>query len=708
MPELRNTDRRPIDVRIASRLQRLAGDGARSPFLAFPPHSPFCVDVDVFEPLAVCRKFGPNLLSRLIRAARALPSTIAGQRLAFPDSDWHVAELGLPRASYRALTAAGVYRCATLSAMTLEQVVQVPGLGVRGILQILTAISRHPCLCRDTLEWPDHDESIAATLRKLETIPGALDLTSDDPRLGRHVGALERTGVSFQVAVLRAMNVSFIGLNDIQTLALNDLCTAIAQVNAAGIRDEVFAICFPEIRPSAKAKTSRNVALILHLLGFRTGRRETLETTGRAFGITRERVRQLCKSSFLASNPAPPFAPVLDSVLIYIRSRAPVSVAILHDELQSAGVRLQGATVETILHLGKLLGRNTGVALMGEGDDAVVHVHETAMLTSRIERAVKRVARVGAAKLTQLLAAVNRDKWSSQSQLTEEAVIEELQFIKGVSWLDREAGWFSYRASDERPRPLWIRIRKVLAVAGTICARDLRTALRKDARTKIAPPEQVLVEFCRRQKACCVVGDTIAMRAPQSPLGVLKGPERTLVDLLLEHGGVCHQETLQKLAVQRGVSPPSFWRCLTYAPTIMRYARGVYGLVGANVHPGMIDSLMKPTRRPRLVLDHGWTSNGGVWLAYRTSSACLATGVIGVPSAKRGFIKGSFNLTDHNGVRMGKVAIRASSMWGLGSYFRKTRAQRGDTLILVFDVPNRIAIAQLGNASLLDDFRRSL
>jgi hypothetical protein len=203
---------------------------------------------------------------------------------------------------------------------------------------------------------------------------------------------------------------------------------------------------------------------------------------------------------------------------------------------------------------------------------------------------------------------------------------------------------------------------------------------------------------------CRVDGNDVVAVNPVDPLHLLRGDEATIIGLLLEHGPVCPREHLQKLAVEARVAAAAFRHCLRFCPTITRYGRGVFGLTGAKVLPGQIESLTLSIRRGDVWQDHGWTEAGNVWIAFRLSRNSIETGVIGVPAAAPPCIQGEHELRSSAGAVAGNLVVNDSSAWGLKRRLRKSGAEDGDILVLEISPKERVAVARLGDDSLWDEF----
>jgi hypothetical protein len=160
---------------------------------------------------------------------------------------------------------------------------------------------------------------------------------------------------------------------------------------------------------------------------------------------------------------------------------------------------------------------------------------------------------------------------------------------------------------------------------------------------------------------------------------------------------------LDEICVGYGVKRSTFYVYLGYSPIIERYAPGVYGLRGAVVPPGLIEELAPEQRRGNVLLDHGWTSEGKIWIKYSLSDAMISSGVFSVPSAMKRFLDAEFVLKAADGVPMGALVVRSNGAWGLSPFFRRRGGEAGDPMTIVFDLSSREAVVSIGEDTPLED-----
>jgi hypothetical protein len=263
-------------------------------------------------------------------------------------------------------------------------------------------------------------------------------------------------------------------------------------------------------------------------------------------------------------------------------------------------------------------------------------------------------------------------------------------------WLDEPNGWFWLRGSARNR--LLNQVEKIMTVAGSITIGELRDGVGRHHRMKgFRPPREVY-----RREGNQILGGPDLLDW-KDVLGV---NEATLVDVLFTHGPVMRRDDLEQQVVDgRGMNRSSFYVYLTYSPVIQRFAPGVYGLRGAQVTAAHVDALVPPRARTQVLQDHGWTDDGGIWVAYRISPASERSGVLGTPGALKPVVQGEFELFAEDGRPVGTVVVE-DNMWGLSPFFRRHGIEAGDYVVLRFSLQERTSTIYAGSSDLLLRFQR--
>jgi hypothetical protein len=180
--------------------------------------------------------------------------------------------------------------------------------------------------------------------------------------------------------------------------------------------------------------------------------------------------------------------------------------------------------------------------------------------------------------------------------------------------------------------------------------------------------------------------------------------------ILKEHGPIMKREDLERACTERGMNRHTFVAHLTFCPIIHRYAAGVYGLRGAKVPPGLVDSLVSQSdnhHKRKTLLDFGWSEDGRIWVAHSVSAGMLRNGLFTIPAAMKQYLEGIYNLRAIDGTNIGNFTVKENTGWNLGSFYRRRGAEEGDHLIMLFDIKSRIAeVAVSEDEDMLGTFKK--
>lgn len=450
----------------------------------------------------------------------------------------------------------------------------------------------------------------------------------------------------------------------------------------------------------ASASYPRNREILIGYYGWQDGHSHTLTEIGARFGITRERVRQVCAKLTKRPNDAQLPAPKMDQALALIQRRLPAAACDIEAELQQRGLTDVGLSIESIIAGAKLLRRPivfktvtlTGGACDKDLDSRLVILpDQSAAVMAIVDLAKKDIYFHGLGTID----AIHR---AAQSRCGEAASVElvrqTLLLMEGFHWLDEATGWFRLLPVHRHGLPK--AIEKVLSVAGSVTAAQLHDALGRNRRLwKEPPPGHVLLAFCRQMPNVRVEGNRIFGDPPRDWSAALTGVEAQLVAILKEHGPVMERGAMEDLCVAGGMNRFSFHAFVSWSPVITQLGHSVYGLLGAEVSSKQVKALLSERRANRgnhRVLDqYGWTDDGKVWLRYRLSKAASTYAVITVPAALKQVVRGRFQFLDREGQAVGTLATKDGRAWGLGAFLRKQGAQIGDRIVLTLDLEKRTA-----------------
>jgi len=583
---------------------------------------------------------------------------------------------------------------------TIGDILSLRAFGPRCLVDLLCALEapqRDGALHGDALPLGDSQvapsEQLTAEAARLAELPDAKLVRSDDPRFAGLMRAVDVEARSALELAQRLLARSEDPL-DSGYLAqqVRQLRERIAGMAALTLEEELIGIF-------TTAPDDRNAEILIGYYGWADGRQHTLTDVGDRFGITRERIRQICaKLTKKPKNlPGVP-APVMDRALAWVAQRLPAAANALETELRQRGWTAVGMSLESLATGAKLLGRRADfrvvkidpdqkdsprLAVRPDQVNAVPAIADVAKKDVYFHglATVEQIERVVAAKFPDCVEA--------------ELVRQTVRLIGGFCWLEERSGWF--RIQDIGKHGLPKTIDKVLAVAGEVTVEQLRVAMGRNRRLwKEPPPESVLLQFCRDLAEVKVQGDRIIADPPRDWQKALTGVELKLVNVLREHGPVMERGQMEDICVREGMNRFSFHAFVSWSPVIVQLGHSVYGLLGAEPQRAQIDAMMavrRSTRSTRKVLDsHGWTADGRVWLSYRLSKAASTYAVITVPAALKKVVCGRFTLVSPDGQEIGTLATKDGRAWGLGAFLRQHGARIDDHILLTLDLERRTAM----------------
>ncbi len=489
-------------------------------------------------------------------------------------------DLHLETRTYNCLAREGLAdRLARLSKYTIGDLLRIRSFGVKSLVDLLTALESV------VARKGKLDRRLTTEAKRLAATPGAVEISFADPRLGGLLRAMDPEANTVGQLVNRLLR------RRIDPVDPDRLCHQMRQ-----LRQQIAALgrlpLEEELKQVFGAEASqRDQSIVAQYYGWDGRGRRTLEQLGRKFGLSRERIRQVCLKAARRIRQTPAATPVLDRTLDWLRTcKLPLPVSELQARLDATGLTAGRISLEAVLEAAKLLGRKPPLSIVQVGSTAWAVRPETAALPGMVVTAVRRVAgNYGAATLAQLCAVVEE---KAGKRVDRSLVCAVLDTLPGFAWLDSRRRWFKVECL---PRyGLAYMINKVLAVAERIDVGALRDALARRSTDRRPPPQHVLLEFCRHMPQVRVAGSQVWGDPPQDWRKFLSGTERVRAHVLHKHGPVLSRGELERMCGALGVKQASLNVMLAISPVVVHLGRSRYRLVGC----GAAMSRQAKTRRP--------------------------------------------------------------------------------------------------------------
>jgi len=656
-----------------------------------------------------------------------------------PEEGASLESLGLKNRTYKRLRQAGYAKNPKeLGDATVGQLLSIRGFGITSLLDLVAALSRPPTP-RDVLTIrAEHrgglpDDEILRLWCKRPIFPISEKVRScslprppdgfrleDLPLNERIYNCLAKQGFAARPLDLGDLKVADIaevwGMGE---KAIVELLDCLLRLSSSGNAEALESTCSPEPNlPTGRGLLSleatfarlttfqqnthgiRNSRLAMRYFGLDGNGGCTLQTAGDEYGVTKERVRQISFKTAQRLSMANQSIPVLEAALEFVTKSVPKSAEEIESDLATQGYSARPFRLEGLMQAAKLFSREIPFTIqVMDGRRIAVKTEGLELANSARRIAIKSIRHWGVVTVSDIAAQLEEQM---TSPVDVSVLIAILSNQKGFSWLDKSTGWFWLRHLTKNR--LVSKVKKILSVAHHIDVSELRTGVGRHHQMRgLAPPRRVLLELCKQLTGCEVDGNMVSAFTGFVWTKALRGVERTMVEILKDYGPIMQRAEFEEMCVNRGINRSTFYVHLDYSPIIEKYANGVYGLRGACVPPGLVESLLpKHQRHATVRLDHGWTHDGRIFVGYRLSKAMLTTGCFGVPGALKEFLEGDYQLTAADGQNIGKVVIKKNAGWGIGPFFTRRGGEEGDVLLLLFDLTRRVAVASIGDDGLLD------
>ena len=450
----------------------------------------------------------------------------------------------------------------------------------------------------------------------------------------------------------------------------------------------------------------RDCSVVLARLGLDGTPPKTLQVLGDAFGVTRERIRQMQQrvARRLAAMPMP-MMPTFEESLTLVQANLPCRIEDVPKLLTEAGLSSGGVTGDGLVAAASFFGLETPFTVEATSHQRLLIDRSTAGSFKKARQTARKLVRSrGVTTVAEVADVLHSDLPENDREKRDDAVRAALMAEPCVVWLDQTQRWLWVNDIPEGKNRLLNDVAKVLSVAGRIEASALRSAVRRDWRLGgYAPPAPVLLALADAVPALRRIGSAVEAHEPLSREDYLSNSEYILAELLLANGAVMRSSDLQQQAAEYGVHSASFHQRMYSSPIVRKYAPGVYGLHGVEADPARVHALVGRAVRSRVLQDCGWTDSGEIWVAYKLSRNTTEVPVLGIPASVRDFVVGDHPLRDAAGRDVGVLVVNEYSAWGVGRFFRIAGAEEGDTLLMVFDLSTGVCCAHLGDESVRDE-----
>jgi|GEM_PF-1339905 len=485
-------------------------------------------------------------------------------------------------------------------------------------------------------------------------------------------------------------------------LTLVDGAPVIPQLEVLPVAESVkYDVLEDELRAAVqKVCNDRNADVLLKLWGWGGKAPRTLESVGREFEITRERVRQIQKKALNRLAKHDLHCTLLQEALEKLYESAPDLEASLGKVLHQSGISSADFHPQGIRVAAGVFGLDWPFATLTIGRRKIIALEDDA---PKYRQAILLVGRK-----TSERGCVNIATLLSELDLSEADIPKlrrVLQAVPESRWLDSQHEWlYSVRSSRNRLANL---CSKVLGVAPRIHISELRHAVSKSRRLAMCPPQRILEKFVM-SKGLASVLDSIVSAKPGAGVPLPEeSKEAVMLRVLDEYGPVMDGEDFEEKCIEAGMNAITYYLYRSRSPVICALGKGVYCKVGADVPPGTVEQIVANRRTPQRIADHGWTSDGRLWFGNSLTRQVITAGSICVPTFVSELVQGNWRVLLPDGSESEEVTCRDSFVWSFRKPFIVLGAEPGDLAAFEFDLKARKLWVSVGGPSLFEELQNA-
>lgn len=543
------------------------------------------------------RELRNNIVKRTRVRAERLWSKPVGVSLA---DGWRERLTSIDRKRIEQLPLTAERPLETWTLREVKEALRVPLEQTLGLLAKLEAVYWEPPLASQVRASAEHLEcgppvQVTSELQDLATtvlqLPWVGKVSPRDLRFGFPGDASLADWIRGQVAQPTVPG-SFPGL--LERLLAADKFTA--EEEARDLAVHAARDCTP--RAGGEESAQRWVAMLMRRHISPSGAGRKLVEVGDEFGVTRERIRQICEAFEDLFAEAETSTPALDRALQAAARVAPFEVDELDEQLRRfIGA---GAGIESLLAWAGVLGHEKlpvqceRVRTRVRGKLVELTMVQAPDAPPWVEPMIRHISRDSSMfGCTNVLRIAGRLALKEGVAPGQEAIEMALEAAAGFRWLDKETGWFVL--GDGSNCSAASRVRKIMAVAhDTVGTDEIVAALASDdmwmyrESTSIGlatPPVHVLRELFLGwpwlkvvQKSRFVAGDGC------DTAGALTDAEQACVSVIAAHHGVaCRFELKEVVLGQLGLTEVMLAALLGSSPVFDRLEHGLYCVIGRRV-----------------------------------------------------------------------------------------------------------------------------
>ncbi|WP_326543499.1 sigma factor-like helix-turn-helix DNA-binding protein [Pseudorhodoferax sp.] len=491
----------------------------------------------------------------------------------------------------------------------------------------------------------------------------------------------------------------------------HDLCVRLLAADKASWADEladlvIYGIEHADPRPGSDEAKQRWIGIFLARYGGPRGLE--LQTVGDRFGITRERVRQICDAVLVSLRAQPVKMPALERLLSAAARVMPLPMEEADTQLTrflGDGCGLQAAMqFAEVMGLPSPVRQASPLARTHAGYKPVSIVEAASAPATWVSAALVHARRdctfVGCTNFIRIAGLLALEQGVAQDLETLRAVFSK---APGFRLLDAESGWFTL--ADSESSAAASRMRKLMSVvAGSVDIDTVASALmtddkwfyREGGRALAVPPLHVLAElFSGWNWLTANSHNKYTAKIQLDPKTVLSKTELGAIEALEMHGGAATRaELAAHLMGTLGVSNMAVSQVVATSSALWKLDHAIYGIRGRALPAEALVEARKRRMAEQLASlpaaefatkDVDLSAPVRTMVTQSASAVAANLRVVYLPSYLSGKVAGVFK---HVGMALPDISVKANNqIRKLAKVAEALGIGPGERFEIVFDVP---------------------
>ena len=336
------------------------------------------------------------------------------------------------------------------------------------------------------------------------------------------------------------------------------------------------------VRKDSVAK-NKSLEILINRFGLDGSPPKTLEIIGQKFNVTRERIRQIIKSSLRKLKILNPPTPILNKVFLTAQDSLPLSEIELNKILKEKSITKQNWDFKGLQEFYQTFGIKIDFNIIKINNISFISKSNIEKILNKILNYInKKISNSGLFSLSECM----NLKEVQLNNIKQETIKKIIQTKPTVLWLDDEENYFTYYSNRNRLSNL---ISKAASASNQISIDYLFKRIKNYHRLKNANYSiNIFVNFCKKCFDCEINNQIVKFFSSKSKLSdysgyqgkIISENEEKIIEIFNKFGPILSSSTLRELAKKFGISDHSLNMIMQFSVLFQRIDIATYMLSG--------------------------------------------------------------------------------------------------------------------------------